>query len=100
VSDKVVVEVERDLEDLVPVFLRAREDDLRKLLTALEGTDFATMRLVGHSMKGAAGAYGFAELARLGNAIEVAALAGDAGVVRAQAERMRDHLARLEIRFC
>ena len=98
-TDKIVVEVESDLEDLVPVFMNSRRKDIAKLVDALASADFDTMRLVGHSMKGAGSAYGFTEVGRIGDVIEQAALARDASTVQAELARLQDHLSRLEVRF-
>lgn len=98
-SGKIVIEVDAELEELLPIFMRSRADDMRRLDAALATNDFITMRLVGHSMKGSGGAYGFDEVGRIGDTMEVAALAGDATVVAQQLARLREHLANIEVRF-
>ena len=98
-SDKIVVEVERDLEDLIPLFMQTRTKDLAGLDAALVTGDFSAMRLIGHSMKGAGGAYGFAPVSEIGGRIESAALAGDAALIAAQLAQLRDYFARIEIRY-
>ena len=74
----VSVIVDRDLEDLIPGYLSNRERDVAKVAEALAAGDFETLRVIGHSMKGSGGGYGFDALSDLGSQIEQAALARNA----------------------
>lgn len=98
-AEKIVVEVERDLEDLIPLFMSTRTKDLAGLDSGLAARDFAAMRMIGHSMKGAGGAYGFDRVSEIGTLIENAALASDTAVIAAQLALLRDYLARVEIKY-
>ena len=72
-KEPIHVIVERDLQDLIPNFIQRRHDDLEKLREALATGDFETVRVIGHSMKGTGGGYGFDEISEFGAAIEKAA---------------------------
>lgn len=98
-SGKLVVEIERDLEELIPLFMRSREKDMAGLDAGLVSGDFTAMRLIGHSMKGAGGAYGFAPVSEIGALIETAALTGDAAAITVQLALLRDYFARIDIRY-
>ena len=93
------VTVDRDLEELIPGFMERRREDTNKLRAALAEHDLETLRIIGHSMKGTGGGYGFTGLSEIGAGIEAAAKAGDLDAVRAQLDTMVDYLARLEVQF-
>lgn len=81
-----VVSVDPLVAPLVPEYLRNRQKDLPRLQEALAANDFATLRKLGHNMRGAAGAYGLAPLSEIGARIEDAAQARDAGPIGAALE--------------
>ena len=72
-SEKIIVSIDPDLEDLIPGFLARREADVTLLRAAIERGDFDAVRLTGHSLKGNGGGYGFMEISDLGAKIEDAA---------------------------
>jgi HPt (histidine-containing phosphotransfer) domain-containing protein len=51
--DPIVVEVESDLEELIPLFLEQRRKDVAAMAQALESGDFEALRVTGHGMAGA-----------------------------------------------
>jgi len=72
-SNSFVVQVDPEIEDIVPIFLQNRRDDVESLSKALEDGDFETIRLLGHSMKGSGGGYGFDAITDIGQSLEQAA---------------------------
>src|SRR5438094_447007 len=78
------VTVAKDLEDLIPAFMRNRNKELETLKVALAAADFEQLRQLGHRMKGVGNSYGFAHvpthqsLTDAGNEI-IALLARQAG---------------------
>ena len=95
--DKFVVNVDPDIEDIVPIFLQNRRDDVESLSRALETRDFETIRILGHSMKGAGGGYGFDGITDIGQYLEQAGKEQNAEMVRQQVERLADYLERVEV---
>ena len=69
------VSVPKDLEDLIPGFLKNRYSELDALRTLLDAGDFAQIRMIGHRMKGVGNSFGFADVTRIGAGIEEGALA-------------------------
>ncbi|MBI5076227.1 MAG: response regulator [Nitrospirae bacterium] len=69
-----VVEIDPDIAELVPGFLNNRKADTEKIRKLLEQENFGEIRVIGHSMAGSAGGYGFPEIGKMGKAIEAAAL--------------------------
>ncbi|MDH3257475.1 MAG: hypothetical protein OEM27_07640, partial [Nitrospinota bacterium] len=58
-SEKIRVRIDRDLQDLIPEYLKNRGKDLLAYRQALEEGDFDSIAVLGHSMKGSGGGYGF-----------------------------------------
>ena len=76
-SEKVIVYVDSDLEELVPEFIENRYEDIEKINAWLDSNEMGEIQRLGHSMKGSGGGYGFQELTNLGGELEQAAMRGD-----------------------
>jgi HPt (histidine-containing phosphotransfer) domain-containing protein len=105
-KDKIVMDkepihviVESDLQDLIPNFMQRRHDDLEKLREALATGDFETVRVIGHSMKGTGGGYGFDGISEFGAAIEKAAKDAASADARSAVDALEDYLARVQVTF-
>ena len=96
-SQPIVVTVAKDLEDLVPTFIKNRGKELETLRTALAAGDFDQMRQLGHRMKGVGNSYGFAKVSQLGKQVEDGAKAGDRDGLGACLAEYTDYLARVQI---
>lgn len=97
VGEPIRIRVDPELASLIPGFLDNRRKDVTLLLDAVTRGDFETARIVGHSMKGSGGGYGFDGITDIGGKIEVAAKLGDPVAIRAQADALSRYLARVEI---
>ena len=75
--ETITVEVDSDLEPIIPRYFELQRQGLDELAHAVAGGDAETVRLAGHKMKGTGSSYGFPRLTELGAAIERAAVAGD-----------------------
>ncbi|MFT4582943.1 MAG: hypothetical protein ACI915_004324 [Gammaproteobacteria bacterium] len=95
-SEKIIVNIDPDLEDLIPGFLSNRAKDVESINKLLVDGDLAAIRILGHSMKGAGGGYGFDYVTELGDTIERASLAGDVDVIRVANAELADYLNRVE----
>jgi len=91
--------IDPELADLVPGYLGNRRADVDRIGSALAASDFATVRRLGHCMKGTGGGYGFDEITRLGGLIEDAALVTDADAVRALCSELAHYLAVVEVDY-
>lgn len=96
-ADKIEIRIDPDLQDLVPGFLANRRRDVDKLNALLQTRMFAEIRLIGHSMKGAGGGYGFDAITDIGGEIELAALREDAAMVQSGIAHLADFLSRVEV---
>lgn len=96
-SEPITVVVAKDLEDLVPTFMKNRGKELETLRAALAGGDFEQMRQLGHRMKGVGNSYGFEKVSQLGKHIEDGAKAGDKAALEANIADYADYLGRVKI---
>ena len=96
-SEPIVVTVAKDLEDLVPTFMKNRNKELETLRAALAGGDFQQLRQLGHRMKGVGISYGFDKVSLLGKQIEDGAKAEDRPALDAIIADYADYLARVKI---
>jgi HPt (histidine-containing phosphotransfer) domain-containing protein len=97
VADPIIVNVTKDLEALIPRFLANRQKDIATITHALETKDFDAIRIVGHSIKGVGGSYGFDAITIFGTELEVAAVHSDVPKVRDTLSRYQDYLGRVKI---
>ncbi len=96
-SEKIRIRVDTDLQELIPGYLVNREKDLLMYQQALEKDDFDSIALLGHSMKGSGGGYGFNDLSQIGRALEKAAKSRDKESVRKSIIDLTAYLKKLEI---
>jgi HPt (histidine-containing phosphotransfer) domain-containing protein len=93
------VTVAKDLEDLIPVFMRNRHKELEALRVALAAADFEQLRQLGHRMKGVGNSYGFAHVSTLGKFIEEGARSGDRASLQATISEYDEYLAKVQIAY-
>jgi HPt (histidine-containing phosphotransfer) domain-containing protein len=96
-TQPITVTVAKDLEDLVPTFMKNRTKELETLRAALAAGDFEQMRQLGHRMKGVGNSYGFEKVSLLGKQIEDQAKAGDRDALNSCLADYADYLARVQI---
>ena len=98
-DNKIIVQVDPDLEELIPGFLENRIADVAKLRSFLDDNDFANIQSIGHSTKGVGGGYGFDLMSELGAEIESAAKESDADKICEKIDQLDDYLQRIEIEY-
>ncbi len=98
-EEKIVVEIDPDLEGLIPGFLENRVLDVEKLQTAMNENDFENLRSIGHSIKGVGGGYGFDLMSEYGANIETAAKESNSEAVRENVNRLDDYLKCVEVKY-
>ena|SRR3989338_4187854 len=95
--DKIVIHVDPEIKEIIPLFLKHREEDLNAIAQALKTNDFESARRLGHQMKGAGGGYGFEGITKIGADLEVRAKEGDSAGVQKALDDLSDYLQRLVI---
>lgn len=98
-DNKIIVEIDSELEPIVPDFITNRKSDCLLISTLLERENFAEIRMLGHRMKGAGGSYGFDDISVIGEAIEEASLSGDRATISKSVLQLSDYLERVEVKY-
>ncbi len=97
VQEPIRIRVDPELASLIPGFLENRRKDVSSLLEAVKRGDFETARILGHSMKGSGGGYGFDGITDIGGEIEEAAKHSDPVAIHTHVEALSLYLARVEV---
>ena len=95
-TERVHVTVDASLLELVPGYLDKRRQDLPKFTEALAAEDYATIRRLGHNLKGTGAGYGFPVLTEIGAAIEDGAQANNGPAIRAKVDELGRYLTEVE----
>ena len=95
--EKILVQVDADLEDLIPAYLQNRRKDADAIGEALEKQDFEAIRVLGHTMKGTGGGYGFDAITDIGRALEESAKSRNVQAIRQEVAALLDYLQAVEV---
>ena len=98
-TEKIRVEISKDLEVLIPRYLDRRHKEVETFRTQLAAGEFEALRIGGHSLKGSGGGYGFPLLTTIGATIEIAAKAKEAAKIEAALTEYADYIQRVEVVF-
>jgi HPt (histidine-containing phosphotransfer) domain-containing protein len=98
-KNKITVNIDQDLEDLIPGFLSNRKEDIVKLKSALANENIDDLRSIGHSLKGVGGGYGFQKITEIGAEIENCAKESNLQSIEELTNSLEDYLGRVEIIF-
>jgi HPt (histidine-containing phosphotransfer) domain-containing protein len=93
------VKVAKDLEDLIPTFMKNRNKEVDALRIALAALDFEQLRQLGHRMKGVGNSYGFERVSAIGKQIEDGARTGDRAGLAARIAEYGEYLQRVQISY-
>ncbi len=96
-NDKIKVEIDPDLEELIPGYLNNRRKDIESILQALQSDDFATIERMGHTMKGSGSGYGFDFISAIGMTLEESAKERSAQRIQTSVNELTDFLDRVEV---
>jgi CheY-like chemotaxis protein len=98
-EDRIVLQVSRELEELIPTFIESREREIMDMQIALQRGDFDTIRRHGHTMRGTGGGFGFDEISVIGEALETAASASDTSIIQKRLDELTVYLQRVDVVF-
>ncbi|NIP99372.1 MAG: Hpt domain-containing protein [Nitrospinaceae bacterium] len=96
-SEKIRVHIDPDLKELIPGYLENRKQEIAVYQQALEHGDYDSIAVLGHSMKGSGGGYGFNHLSVLGKEIEQAAKHKNDDSIRRSIAALSDYLNKIEV---
>jgi PAS domain S-box-containing protein len=91
------IEMDPDLEDIVPGYLAARREELPRMIALLAVSDFTNLAILGHNLKGTGTSYGFPDLTRIGIALEGSAKRPDRAALSTELAELKEYLSRVEL---
>ena len=98
-AEPIIITVERDLEDLIPLFMAQRQAEQAAIADALLSRNFEALRKIGHNVNGAGASYGFDRISELGERLNQAARAGDVTAIGEIRQAFDDYMARLVVKY-
>ncbi len=101
-SDKKIVTIDKDLEDLIPGYLerlRATLQTMQEFAVKGDAGSLDEIRKTGHNWKGSGKGYGFDDVTRIGAALEQAGKKQDAAAARELLKELEDYLDSISITF-
>lgn len=98
-SERIVVKIDADLQEIIPTFLENRHKDLITFEKAMETQDLPAIEAVAHKLAGNAGSYGLPDLGEIGAALERACQKEDAMEVQKLLLDYRNYILNLDIEF-
>ena len=96
-EERFIAHVDKDLKDLIPEYLQERQSDINKIQEAMKAQDYQTVRILGHTLKGSGGGYGFDPITELGLHIEDAAKEKNSKDIEKYINQMSDYLENVQI---
>ncbi|MBF0315722.1 MAG: Hpt domain-containing protein [Oligoflexia bacterium] len=99
ITTKKTIYIDKDLEEITPVFLENRHKDLLLLEKYLQEKNFAEIAVIGHKLAGNAESYGHPELGEIGTKIESFAKMSDSSNIIKLKEQISTYLSTIVIAF-
>ena len=96
-AKKIIIHADPAIAELIPGFLQNRRKDIAAMLDAVQRGDFESVQVLGHSMKGDGGGYGFDAITEIGAALEQAAKQRNAVEIRDRVHELSRYLDQVEV---
>ena len=96
-DEKIIVQIDSELMEIVPRFLENRHKDLEIIRQAIEQNNLTLIQMVGHKMKGSGSGYGFDFITDIGRRLEGAARRGNGQDIQTFLQALDLYLTRLEV---
>jgi len=91
----IMIERPPGLEEIVPGYLAPRREELSGMTALLGASDFKSLAVLGHHLKGSGTSYGFPDITRIGIAVKCSAEQTDTKALSAQLAELHNYLARM-----
>ena len=82
---------------MIPSYLDNRLKDVKSIISFLDAGDFEEVRVIGHSLKGSGGGYGFDKITEIGSRIEVFAREKNDQAIRNLVDELSKYLELIEV---
>ncbi len=96
---QILVEVSKDLEDLIPEYLEAMIKSIDYIDTLVQANNFDELKSEAHKMKGHGGAYGFQYISDIGLLIEGFAKEQKVELIKKCLSELRAYMGKIKIEF-
>jgi len=93
----IVVRIDEGLQELIPGYLLHRQNDVQIMQEKLACGDYEAIRLLGHSIKGSGGGYGFDRITDIGRLIEDSAKEKNSTAISSGIGQLADYLRHVEV---
>jgi HPt (histidine-containing phosphotransfer) domain-containing protein len=90
------MDVPRGLEEFIPSYLANRKEEVPVMIGLLAASDFESLAVLGHNIKGSGASFGFPEISRIGAALQHSAEQTDPAALRTQLTELKDYLDYVE----
>lgn len=94
---RIIVRLDPDIEDIVPIFFEKLNEEIEMALKSLERDDFEDIQIWGHILKGAGSGYGFDRVSEIGECLEQSAKSQNADRTRKLVEELSNYLEQVEV---
>lgn len=94
-----LVEVDADLEDLIPNFIQNRKKDIIDLNQMIQTKDLHAISQMAHRIKGSSSGYGFMGLSQIAAEIEQLSKNGNFEGIPALYEKMNSYFDKIQVRY-
>ncbi|MCS7012585.1 MAG: Hpt domain-containing protein [Chloroherpetonaceae bacterium] len=94
---KIIVHIDADLQDIVPLFLQSRADDVQKLQSALQAARYDEMYVIAHNLAGTGAGYGFETISDIGRQMCDAIKAQKLDGLPTLIEQLQSYLSAVEV---
>jgi len=94
---KLNIEIDKELEELIPGYLNNRKNDVKQLEAYLKEGNFEGIKFIGHGLKGTGSGYGLDFISELGYELESKALELNAEKLNEYIEDLSYFLENVEV---
>lgn len=94
-----VVQIEKDLEDLIPGYIANLKTYVKDMTAQLSNAQFDPIARTAHNIKGSGGGYGFMKITEIGAQLETAAKANNGDQVKALLGQLDSYVANVKIEY-
>lgn len=98
-SEKFKITVDKDIEEIVPMFLENRLKDIEQLKAFIEQQDITQIEVISHKLAGNAGSYGFTDLGLIGAKMEQACKDKDMNEIQNKFQEFVNYMNNLEVEY-
>ena len=94
-----LVEEDESFADLVEEFVQSLGERISKIERAASDSDWTTLRMLAHQLKGSAGGYGYPVITETAGELEQSALAGEIEAAQREVEELKGLISRVVVRI-